>query len=115
MTPAPTSPTRIGDSYQIDPLAARTPAAVQTPPGWPWVSLQMAAVIWLAAPSMSLATVLDGSCMAAATWAQVIPASAVGAYCAPGTRYWLPMSTNGNEPPAYRLNSACSWAVGCWK
>jgi hypothetical protein len=45
---------------------------VQTFRGWPCVSLQIAALIMLAAPSMSLATGLPGSRIAAATWAQVI-------------------------------------------
>ena len=52
---------------QIDPLAAATAADAQTLPGWPWVTLQIAAVIMLAAPSMSLPTALDGWRIAAAT------------------------------------------------
>jgi hypothetical protein len=34
----------------MDLLAAVTPGEVQTLPGWPWVRLQIAAVILLAAP-----------------------------------------------------------------
>jgi hypothetical protein len=37
----------------MDPLAAATPAEVQTLLGRPWVSLQIASVSMLAAPSMS--------------------------------------------------------------
>jgi hypothetical protein len=41
-----------------------------------------------------------------------MPCSAEGRYCAWGTRYWLPKSTNGIDPPAYLLNSAVSGGVG---
>ena len=81
--------------------------------GWPWVTLQIAAVMMLAAPSMSLPTALDGSRIAAATWAQLRCARPEGRYWACGKMYWLPMSRNGNEPPEYLANSACCGGVGC--
>ena len=65
---------------QLFPLAALTPAEVQTFPGWPWVSWHSWAVIMLAAPSTSLAMAVDGFRMAAATWLQVRPLSALGWY-----------------------------------
>ena len=62
------------------------PAEWLTAVGWPWVRLAMAAVMMLAAPSMSLATGLDGSCRAAAIWSQLMLASADGRYCTCGRR-----------------------------
>jgi hypothetical protein len=73
----------------------------------------MEAVITLAAPSMALATGLDGSRIAAATCVQFSPASTEGTYWTWGSRYRFPMSTNGIEPPPYRAKSACCCAVGC--
>jgi len=69
-----------------EPAAALTPEDRQTLPGWPWVRVQMAAVITLAAPSMSWATALDGSRIAAATCVQLSPASTEGAYWTCGRR-----------------------------
>src|ERR1700761_4430380 len=95
-----------------DAVAAVTPAEEHTAPGWPFVTLQIAAVMMFAAPSMSLATELDGFCIAAATWDQVMPDSAEGRYCASGSVYWLPMSTKGIDPFAYLSKSAVSSDVG---
>ena len=64
--------------HQIAPLAAVTPADVQTFAGLAFVVLQMAAVIRLAAPSTPLAIGLEGFLSAAATWLQVAPASTCG-------------------------------------
>jgi hypothetical protein len=96
-----------------EPAAALTPADEQTLLGCPLVTLQSAAVIMLAAPSMSFATVLDGLCRSAAICDQVRPSRSDGMYCVCGTMYRLAMSTNGIELPLYSLNSASSCAVGC--
>src|ERR1700685_3933594 len=71
---------------------------VQTFDGWLFVTLQIVAVIMLAAPSAPLAIALDGSLSAAATWAQVWPASTCGLYWAPCTKYLPPKSMNGMAP-----------------
>ena len=71
---------------------------VQTLDGWLFVTLQIVAVIMLAAPSAPLATGLDGSLSAAATWAQVWPDRSCGSYWAPCTKYLPPKSMNGMAP-----------------
>jgi len=77
----------------------------KTPAGWPFVSLQIAAVMTFAAPSMSLATGLFGFRIAAATYNQLMPCSAEGRYCACGRRYWLPTSTATSELAAPAIRS----------
>ena len=62
------------------------------------MTLQIVAVIMLAAPSAPFAIALDGSWSAAATWAQVWPDSTWGLYWAPCTKYLPPKSMNGMAP-----------------
>src|SRR5262245_50558620 len=63
--------------------AARTPAALHTPAGEPFVTLQIAGVRALAVPLTALATGLVGSLSAAATCSWVTPARIGGEKDAP--------------------------------
>src|SRR5258707_15460310 len=65
---------------------------------------------------MALPSAEDGAFMAAATWAQLLPASMLGTSGErlPISTYLLPRSMNGMEPVvSYFVASASCAAVGC--
>src|SRR5580692_3866025 len=90
--PGRPAPGPLAAGYQSEPVALTTPAWEQTLPGWPFVILQIAAVSRFAAPSAPCAALLDGSCSACATWAQLMPASTPGSYDGSLSTYLLPKS-----------------------